>query len=86
MPALPQADLDEVYALFANEGNCGGPLSDEQKSVIKQAFASGDAWIDGAGGSSFNSALPVAFRTNATTAQKARLLSLIIERRYMREI
>lgn len=48
---------------------------------VQAAIAAADQWCtDNA--ASFNSALPVNFRTKATTAQKAALLASVALRRY----
>ncbi len=49
-------------------------------SDIKAAVDAADQWADDNAGS-FNSALPVPFRTTATTAQKTLLLSYVILKR-----
>ena len=45
------------------------------KPQADAAIAASDAWIDSAG-ASYNSALPVAYRTSASTSDKALLLAV----------
>lgn len=47
------------------------------KTDLQAAVDAADAWVDAAA-SSYNSALPAAFRSNATTAQKAFLLVVVV--------
>ena len=51
------------------------------KPDLQDAVNAADDWADAAAGS-FNSALPDAFRTNATASQKALLLAIVVLMRY----
>lgn len=51
------------------------------KTDIQAAVNAADDWVD-LNASSYNLALPVAFRTNATNAQKAFLLAIVVLARY----
>lgn len=51
------------------------------KVDIQAAVNSADDWAD-ANASAYNTALPVAFRTNASASQKALVLALVILARY----
>ena len=51
------------------------------KADVKAAVDAVDDWVV-ANAASYNSALPTAFKNNATAAQKARLLTYVVERRY----
>jgi len=57
-----------------------GATATMDHATIKAAADAADQWADD-NAASFNSALPVAFRTTATTAQKTLLLSYVILRR-----
>lgn len=50
------------------------------KAELAAAVDATDAWID-ANAAAFNAALPVAFRTNATAAQKTYLFCLVALKR-----
>jgi len=56
-------------------------LSGLTKSDLQAAVNAADDWAD-ANASSYNTALPTAFRTNATTGQKALLLAVVVLARY----
>lgn len=51
------------------------------KTDLQAAVTAADDWAD-ANAASYNSALPATFRTNATTAQKAVLLAVVVLARY----
>lgn len=51
------------------------------KTDIQAAVNAADDWAD-TNAAAYNTALPVAFRTNATAAQKALLLALVILARW----
>jgi hypothetical protein len=50
------------------------------KTALRAALDAADAWCSD-NAASYNSALPVGFRTNASVAQKSRLLESVIKRR-----
>lgn len=58
------------------------PLPNMSKSDITDAVEAVDEWLDLAA-SNYNSALPTAFRTNATAAQKALMLTTVAAAQYM---
>ena len=60
--------------------NWVGNLAGVTKTDLRAAVDATDDWID-ANQASFNSALPVAFRTNATLAQKTLLFCFVAMRR-----
>jgi hypothetical protein len=51
------------------------------KPDLRAAVDAADNWAD-ANAASFNAALPIPFRTNATSGQKALLLALVVLARY----
>lgn len=51
------------------------------KTDLQAAVNAADDWA-GANAASYNSALPATFRNNATTAQKAVLLAVVVLARY----
>lgn len=56
------------------------PTSGFTKADLTAAVAAADDWMD-TNQASYNTALPVGFRTNATTAQKAELFAYVLWRR-----
>lgn len=51
------------------------------KTDLRAAIDAADAWVD-ANKASYNNALPAAARTALTPAQKARLLTIVIKKRF----
>ncbi|PWK81726.1 hypothetical protein C8D88_116138 [Lentzea atacamensis] len=60
--------------------NWTGSLSGVTKSDLQAAVNAIDDWVD-TNQASFNTALPLAFRTNASAAQKALLFCFVLMRR-----
>lgn len=56
-------------------------ISGINKTALRAAVDAADDWAD-ANAASYNSALPATFRNNATSAQKALLLAIVILARY----
>lgn len=77
MAALPTLDRNRIWRYFMrrNTDPCGFTKTDLQAAVDAT-----DAWID-TNAAAFNSALPAAFRTTATQAQKTLLLCWVAMRR-----
>lgn len=59
----------------------GKSLAGLTKPDLQAAVNAADDWAD-QNAASFNTALPVAFRTNATAAQKALLLAVVVLARH----
>jgi hypothetical protein len=59
----------------------GATLSGLLKADIQAAINAADDWAD-SNAASYNSALPTAFRTNATAAHKALLLAMVVLARH----
>jgi hypothetical protein len=82
MAVLSEEQRGQAHAEFMHESSEGrrstGNLT---KSDIRAAVNAADDWAE-ANASSYNSALPAAFRTTATAKQKAELLLYVIRRRY----
>lgn len=55
------------------------------KSDLLAAVTAADTWID-ANAASFNTALPVAFRNNASNGQKALLLAVVALARFLPDV
>lgn len=82
MAILPEADRVAVWA----EANRALSDAHESCSIVKAdlraAIDAADQWVSD-NAAPFNNALPVAARTGLTTAQKARLLMLVVARRFL---
>lgn len=77
MALLPDADRDRTgrYFMRANTLACAFT-----KAELRAAVNATDDWID-ANAAAFNSALPLAFRTNASQVQKTLLFCWVAMRR-----
>lgn len=81
MSALTTQQRAEVTALYHATIPVGETHSAVLKADIKAAFDAVDDWVV-ANATAFNNALPAAAKTNLTAAQKARLLQLVVAKRY----
>lgn len=77
MAALPQQDLDRIAAALMRQDSGQVAFT---KPQLAAAVAATDAWVE-ANQASFNSALPAAFRSSATAAQKVMLLAHVLWRK-----
>lgn len=77
--ALTLAQIEKVWPEFvaALSGPCKWTKDD-----LRAAAQAADAWAD-ANAASYNAALPAAFRTTATAAEKAALLMAVTARRFL---
>jgi hypothetical protein len=83
MAVMNSADRTAVSALFQSDASLvRETLTGVLRSDIQAAVNAIDDWVV-ANAASFNSALPLAARSNLTAAQKARLLSYVVMRRYV---
>ena len=86
MAVLPDADRFEIWAQFMRDLSvAGSPLAGITKTDLRDAANAADDWVN-ANAASYNSALPVAFRTNASLAQKVQLLMAVISWRFKRGV
>ena len=80
MAVLTTTERDQVYRAFMRIG-IPGEATNYVKTVLRTAVDNADDWAESAGSAvpatSYNAALNVTFRTNATAAQKALLLALV---------
>jgi hypothetical protein len=78
MAVLSEGDRAALWAAWQRENveACGITKAD-----LRAAVDAADSWVD-SNAVSFNSALPLPARTTLTTAQKARMLALIVRRRF----
>ena len=77
MAVLSDADRRLVWDSFMVAGH-SSPA--QLKAALRAGVDAADDWIE-TNAASFNTALPVAFRTNHTAAQKAILLAFVCLRR-----
>lgn len=77
MAVMNAAERLRVAVQYMREAICPGEIT---KADLQAAIAAADDWVD-TNASTFNLALPLAFRTNATPAQKAALLCFVASRR-----
>lgn len=82
MAVLPTADRQRIWrGLMRYWSALREVLSGQLKTDIQAAVNAADVWADD-NAASYNTALPVAFRTNATAGQKALLLAMVILARH----
>ena len=84
MAVLPDADRVEVWArLMEDVSQRGDGVPGMTKANWRAVIDAVDDWVN-ANSASYNAALPLPFRTNATAAQKALVLMWVVQRRYLR--
>jgi hypothetical protein len=81
MAVLPTNDRIKINTGFQQESSSTYEALALTKADLQAAVDAIDAWAD-ANAASFNSAIPLPARTALTTRQKARLLALVLQRRY----
>lgn len=79
MAVLTTGQRDQVWRAFMRIGT--GEATAVVKTVVRAAVDDADDWAESAGSAvpatSYNAALNVTFRNNATAAQKALILALV---------
>lgn len=83
MAVLSDADRAAAWADWMRDVSSVREPCAFSKAQGRAAFDAIDQWFSD-NAVTLNSALPLAFRTNATTAQKARLLMAVIRQRYLK--
>jgi hypothetical protein len=81
MAVLSEADRAEVAALIMRELSADREPAAFVKATVRAAVDACDSWQND-NAAAFNTALPAAFRNNATAAQKSRLFRLVSRFRY----
>jgi Ni2+-binding GTPase involved in maturation of urease and hydrogenase len=81
MAVLSNADRIAVWAKMMETMSRNSEACTINKTQLRAAVDAADQWADD-NAASFNSALPVAARTNLTSNQKGRLLMLVIAKRF----
>lgn len=81
MAVLSQAERDRVRRWFMRAASQAAEPLNVSKAQLTAAVDAADQWADD-NAAAYNSALPAAFRNNATASQKALLLAYVILRRY----
>jgi len=79
MAILTNAERVAIWVEFNQD--TGGSIS-VVKADLRAALDAADAWVD-ANAASFNAAIPQPARAELTTRQKARLLLLVVQRRFL---
>lgn len=77
MAVLPALDRNRIWRWFMRKNTEGCNFT---KTDLQSAVDATDSWID-SNATSFNNALPVAFRNNATLTQKTLLFCYVAMRR-----
>jgi hypothetical protein len=77
MAVLPDVDRVAIWRWFMRRTAGGGTFT---KTDLKAAVDAADVWCD-SNAAAFNTALPAAFRTGASAAQKTDLLCFVAQRR-----
>lgn len=83
MAALIEADRRELWAQLMNALSSDREPCAVTKQDLRAAIDAADDWVE-ANKASYNAALPQPARSTLTPAQKARLLALVILKRYER--
>ena len=78
MAALSESDRVEIWAAFMRQND---ELSTTEKAALRAAVDATDTWVD-ANAAAFNQALPQPARGALTGRQKARLLMLVVNKRF----
>ncbi len=81
MAVLSQADREAAWAEFMqNESQDRQPMA-LIKADLRAAFEAADDWAE-ANSASFNAAIPLPARNALSPRQKAKLLAMVLQRRY----
>lgn len=83
MAVLSDADRAELWAQFMRDLSAVREATALSKADLRAAINAADAWAD-SNAASYNTALPQPARNTLTAAQKARILSYVIARRWLR--
>ena len=84
MALLAAGPLAEISAAIQRAWSRSAEVCAFKKTDLAAAVSAADSWAD-TNAASYNSALPTAFRTNATTLEKTLLLVYVIIRRANRD-
>lgn len=82
MATLTNEQRRQIWAEYMKDISSDRETCSITKADLRAAFDALDDWFD-ANAATLNSALPTAARTGLTTAQKARLLMLVVRERYI---
>lgn len=81
MAVLSQADRFAAWAAFMQDESQERQGMALVKADLRAAIDAADDWAD-ANAASFNTAIPLPARTALTARQKAKLLAMVLQRRY----
>ena len=82
MAVLADGDRVECWADWMREVSAGQEACGITKVDLRAAVNATDDWIN-TNAAAYNLAFPLAARANLTAAQKARLLALVIRKRFL---
>ncbi len=83
MAALTNEQRQEIWAEYMSEiSSDREALGAMTKAELRTALNAADDWVD-TNQTSYNTALPEPFKTEATQSQKARLLAKVITKRFI---
>lgn len=85
MAVLQTQDRQRIWRGLMRATKDFGSAAGVQKSDLQEAVDAADQWVDD-NSASFNNALPVTFRTNASTGQKSLLLVAVVLMRFNVEL
>ena len=83
MAVLLDADRVECWAGWMREVSANHEACGITKADLRAAINAADDWIN-TNAAAYNLALPLAARTSLTASQKARLLVLVLSKRFLR--
>lgn len=82
MAVLDETNRAQAWGEFMREESAERqPVTAMTKADLRAAFNAADNWAD-ANSASYNTALPLPARTALTARQKAKLLAMVLQRRY----
>lgn len=81
MAVLVDADRQAVWAEFMREESSARQPVTLTKADLRAVFDAADAWAD-ANSASYNIAIPQSARAALTARQKAKLLAMVLAKRY----
>jgi len=81
MAVLSEADRRAAWADFMREESDARQSMSLTKADLRAAFDAIDSWVDGQA-ATINAAIPQPARTALTTRQKAKLMAMVLQKRY----
>lgn len=81
MAVLDETNRAQAWAEFMREESTSGNAMGLTKADLRAALDAADAWAD-ANSASYNTAIPQPARSALTARQKAKLLAMVLAKRY----